>query len=450
MRPIKAELLPSLLITLAALLIAACGSDQEQHGESKPKPPAVASPGATAYKPEKDMLREMRRALTANGFINVAEKLEDYVRPTVIATTARAREKDFQLGQSKIGGLAHLPPDFVWPVFKGAPLHFVAQINLSELPPGPVAAELPAEGLLYFFYADGLHVWGHNLEDRGAAVVQHYLGDLSRLQPTEKPAGRNDIRRGGSGEVYRYKPSSLSFTMAYELPTSQELLDLDELLTGLEPSQRDQAEAIIDEVMYGPDEYEENESKNENEARPAFGPSVELQQQMSNRAAKLMRDSGLLGENPGQLSPEDSMEAYMKITELINSDPEMRRLSAEAFSQTDLTPMPPLKGDDPWDDAKYSGLHKIMGWPQLVQGSVFFEAEHTISGLDFSEYEQVNQENIKAVEAGAKDWRLLLQVDTDGNSEIMWGDLGTLYFLIRKDDLAAGRFENIWFSWQCH
>lgn len=444
--PIKAKLLPSLLITFAAFLLTACSSDQEQQS----KPSAAVSPAATVFKPEKDMLREMRRALIANGFVNVADKLENYVRPTIIATTARAREKDFQLGQSKIGGLAHLPPDFVWPVFKGAPLHFVAQINLSELPPGPVAAELPAKGLLYFFYADGLPVWGHDLEDRGAAVVQHYLGDLSKLKPTEKPSGRNDIRRGGSGEVYRYKPSSLSFKMAYELPTSQELLDLDELLAGVEPSQRGQAEAIIDEVMYGIDEFEENGIKTDSEARPASGPSIELQQQMSDRAAKLTRDSGLLGENPGQLSPEDSMEAYMKITELINSDPEMQRLLAEAISQTDPVPVPPPRGNDPRDDTKYSGLHKIMGWPELVQGSVFFEAQHTVSGLDLGQYEQVDQANIRAVEAGAKDWRLLLQVDSDGNSEIMWGDLGTLYFLIKKDDLAAGRFENIWFSWQCH
>lgn len=144
------------------------------------------------------------------------------------------------------------------------------------------------------------------------------------------------------------------------------------------------------------------------------------------------------------------MEAFRQITELINSDPEMRRLTAEAARQTGQTGWRPPKEDGPRDNAKYSGRHKILGWPNLVQGSVFFEAQHAVSGLDLGEYERPNQANIKAVEAGAKDWLLLLQVDTDSNSEIMWGDLGTLYFLIKKDDLAALRFDNIWFSWQCH
>jgi uncharacterized protein YwqG len=30
-----------------------------------------------------------------------------------------------------------------------------------------------------------------------------------------------------------------------------------------------------------------------------------------------------------------------------------------------------------------------------------------------------------------------------------WGDSGRLYWLIRRDDLAAGRFEQATFTWQC-
>ncbi|WP_404980352.1 DUF1963 domain-containing protein [Chitinophaga pollutisoli] len=50
-------------------------------------------------------------------------------------------------GTSKIKGLPHLPPDFIWPV--GA--LFLAQFNLAELAPQDILQRLPAAGMLYFF-----------------------------------------------------------------------------------------------------------------------------------------------------------------------------------------------------------------------------------------------------------------------------------------------------------
>jgi uncharacterized protein YwqG len=51
---------------------------------------------------------------------------------------------------------------------------------------------------------------------------------------------------------------------------------------------------------------------------------------------------------------------------------------------------------------------------------------------------------------GAHDWILLLQVDSDENlSDNYWGDAGALYYWIKRDDLANGRFANVWFFMQC-
>jgi uncharacterized protein YwqG len=47
-------------------------------------------------------------------------------------------------------------------------------------------------------------------------------------------------------------------------------------------------------------------------------------------------------------------------------------------------------------------------------------------------------------QAGAGDWRLLAQFDSDDALKHMWGDWGRLYFWIREDDLRAGRFANAW------
>lgn len=44
----------------------------------------------------------------------------------------------------------------------------------------------------------------------------------------------------------------------------------------------------------------------------------------------------------------------------------------------------------------------------------------------------------------AKDWILLLQVDSDGSSLFQWGDAGMIYFCISKNDLLTRNFDRVW------
>ncbi|RYG43376.1 DUF1963 domain-containing protein [bacterium] len=46
--------------------------------------------------------------------------------------------------------------------------------------------------------------------------------------------------------------------------------------------------------------------------------------------------------------------------------------------------------------------------------------------------------------------KLLLQVPSDGAFGYEWGDGGNLYFVMSPQDMAAGRFENVRFTFQCH
>lgn len=71
---------------------------------------------------------------------------------------------------TRLGGLPTLPPGMEWPRHgeSGTPLHFLAQIDLSRLPPTPLdgaagAPALPRTGLLFFF-ADMVEeiLWGDN------------------------------------------------------------------------------------------------------------------------------------------------------------------------------------------------------------------------------------------------------------------------------------------------
>jgi hypothetical protein len=80
------------------------------------------------------------------------------------------RRDDGRSTLSQLGGRPMLPPDIEWPRHGQAstPLHFLAQIDLSTLPPTPLhnAPEqptLPKRGLLFFF-ADMVEemLWGDN------------------------------------------------------------------------------------------------------------------------------------------------------------------------------------------------------------------------------------------------------------------------------------------------
>lgn len=49
----------------------------------------------------------------------------------------------------------------------------------------------------------------------------------------------------------------------------------------------------------------------------------------------------------------------------------------------------------------------------------------------------------------ADDWRLLLQLDSQDEVGMMWGDVGRLYFTIREKELQSSIFENVGMNWQC-
>lgn len=45
---------------------------------------------------------------------------------------------------------------------------------------------------------------------------------------------------------------------------------------------------------------------------------------------------------------------------------------------------------------------------------------------------------------------LLAQIDSDNEADIQWGDFGTAMWKISREDLAAHRFENATFHWNCY
>ena len=89
--------------------------------------------------------------------------------------------------------------------------------------------------------------------------------------------------------------------------------------------------------------------------------------------------------------------------------------------------------------------HQMFGHanPIQVNGMALQCQEMT---LDF---DPDDEEGFRKFKEGADDWLLLLQVDSDTDLNLVWGDVGRIYYWIRKEDLAKGRFENVWVILQC-
>jgi uncharacterized protein YwqG len=82
--------------------------------------------------------------------------------------------------------------------------------------------------------------------------------------------------------------------------------------------------------------------------------------------------------------------------------------------------------------------HRIGGYPSEIQDEqLAISCELMRRGLP-SKYE--GTEITPAIERAAKQWRLLLQIDSDPALKMNWGDGGRLYVFIREKDASSGDF----------
>ena len=100
--------------------------------------------------------------------------------------------------------------------------------------------------------------------------------------------------------------------------------------------------------------------------------------------------------------------------------------------------------DATWGDRPH---HQVGGHPEPVQGPVEWEAGQIERALRNADGTPDGRSG-PAAEAG-RGWHLLAQIDSDDEANMMWGDLGKLYFMIRPEDLQGRRFDQARFAWQC-
>jgi uncharacterized protein YwqG len=87
--------------------------------------------------------------------------------------------------------------------------------------------------------------------------------------------------------------------------------------------------------------------------------------------------------------------------------------------------------------------HQIAGYARPVQSSIENEAAR-------SAYPVKSEAALSARAELAGQLVVLAQIDSEYRNEMAWGDAGTLYWVIRPEDLAARNFDAALFTWQSH
>ena len=274
------------------------------------------------------------------GYGKQAEALEGSAIDCIALKTTKSSEHEFSIGESKIGGLPHLPQNYEWPLFNGEPLAFLAQFNLEQTSTYDTQGLLPKTGMLYFFHEGGNSVWGDDPKDKGGFKVFHYDGDMAKLCITASPDSLD--------EHLRFSPCKLEFSC---------------------------------EKSYVP--YEE---------------------------AVL-----LFGEE------SDDSDKFDEFCDLYID----------------------MLGND-------ASGNQLLGHPFLIQGDIYLESQLVTHGLYCGDPSGFNDPRAKELEQGASEWMLLFQLDSDYNADMMWGDVGMIYFTIKKHDLEIGNFDDAWSVFQCH
>jgi len=83
--------------------------------------------------------------------------------------------------------------------------------------------------------------------------------------------------------------------------------------------------------------------------------------------------------------------------------------------------------------------HRLLGNPDTIQDDMRLECQLASNGVT-----DTDDPKAAALLKGAMEWQLLLQVDTDDDIGMRWGNSGMLYYWIKSADLKTHRFDASW------
>lgn len=94
-------------------------------------------------------------------------------------------------------------------------------------------------------------------------------------------------------------------------------------------------------------------------------------------------------------------------------------------------------------------MHKFGGWANHTQNPMEEQCALVTGGVDCGGPTYTDQALVRQLLDAPNDWTLLLQIDSDPDIGLMWGDAGRLYLWIKTSDLQQRKFDNTWLILQC-
>jgi uncharacterized protein YwqG len=332
-------------------------------------------------------MSELEQQLTDAGLGRVASKLALLARETV-RLTAISHEED---PTTRLGGRPNLASDLTWPEWDEEPLAFIAQLDLTATPE-VAGLDLPGSGALYFFYRvlrparDRKERIGRNPATGEVIRIPARKAAKSRVAKTAKSSDRRNFR-------VLYSAEHLAKLPLYGFPNELE-----------------------DEYRY---------------------QGVRLEAGTAELSMPFPNDPVLW---PLCLEHEEQERYLSFVRQLMES-----RETFHAAPESDI------------------GEHAVGGYPNYIQHDPRLRAELITTGLyprikgrgrnpatGESVTSKEDEPLLETAEAAMQDWQSLFLVDSEQSADIPWGDMGRLYYLIRKDDLQKRAFDNVWMEFDCY
>ena len=83
--------------------------------------------------------------------------------------------------------------------------------------------------------------------------------------------------------------------------------------------------------------------------------------------------------------------------------------------------------------------HQLLGNPQTIQDDMRLECQLASQGVT-----DINDPRAQELSKGANGWQLLLQIDSDDEFGMEWGNTGMIYYWLRASDLKKLDFDEVW------
>lgn len=85
---------------------------------------------------------------------------------------------------------------------------------------------------------------------------------------------------------------------------------------------------------------------------------------------------------------------------------------------------------------------QLLGFPDTLQDDMRMECQLASHGVGMGQ--AGSDPRTPALAAGAANWQVLLQLDSEPQAGMRWADAGMLYYWVEREALRAARFDNVW------